>query len=106
MARITPEISPVMRELARYISGALRKPLPKQVVEKTKHHVLDTIAAMVSGSRLLPGKQAISYVKTLGGAKEAGVIGSRFLTTATNAALANGMLGHADETDDSHAPSL
>jgi len=28
------------------------------------------------------------------------------VTTAINAALANGMLGHADETDDSHAPSL
>jgi 2-methylcitrate dehydratase PrpD len=34
------------------------------------------------------------------------VIGSRFITTAQHAALANGMLGHADETDDSHAPSL
>jgi 2-methylcitrate dehydratase PrpD len=61
---------------------------------------------MVSGSRLLPGKKAISYIKTLGGAKESTVIGSRFVTTAINAALANGMLGHADETDDSHAPSL
>ena len=34
------------------------------------------------------------------------MIGSRILTTAVNAALANGMLAHADETDDSHAPSL
>ena len=64
------------------------------------------MAAMVSGSRLTPGKKAIAYVKTLGGVKEAGVIGSRIVTTAINAALANGMLAHADETDDSHAPSL
>jgi 2-methylcitrate dehydratase PrpD len=76
------------------------------VVEKTKHHVLDTIAAMVSGSRLKPGKKAIAYVKILGGAKEATVIGSGVVTNAANAALANGMLAHADETDDSHAPSL
>ena len=95
-----------MRGLATYVSRALGKPLPKAVVETTKHHVLDTIAAMVSGSRLLPGRKAISYVKTLGGAKEACVIGSRFVTTAEHAALANGMLAHADETDDSHAPSL
>jgi 2-methylcitrate dehydratase PrpD len=99
-------ISPVMQEVSAYIASALRKPLPAAVAEKTRHHVLDTIAAMVSGSRLLPGKKAISYVRTLGGAKEACVIGSRCVTTATNAALANGMLGHADETDDSHAPSL
>jgi 2-methylcitrate dehydratase PrpD len=100
------EISPLMRELSAYIAGALKRPLPKEVVEKTKHHVLDTMAAMVSGSRLLPGKKAIGYAKTLGGAKEATVIGSRIVTSAQHAALANGMLGHADETDDSHAPSL
>jgi 2-methylcitrate dehydratase PrpD len=100
------EISPVMHELATYISRALKKPLPKPVNEKTKHHVLDTFAAMVSGSRLLPGVKAISYIRTQGGKAEATVIGSRIVTTAENAALANGMLGHADETDDSHAPSL
>ena len=100
------EISPMMRELSTYIAGALKRPLPENVVEKTKHHVLDTIAAMVSGSRLLPGKKAIGYAKTLGGVKEATVIGSRIVTSAQHAALANGMLGHADETDDSHAPSL
>jgi 2-methylcitrate dehydratase PrpD len=95
-----------MQQLSRYIAGALRRPLPKEVLEKTKHHVLDTLAAMVSGSRLLPGTKAISYTQTLGGAKEATVAGSRVVTTAQNAALANGMLAHADETDDSHAPSL
>jgi 2-methylcitrate dehydratase PrpD len=104
--RSSAEISPVMRALSAYIASALRKPLPPAVVEKTKHHVLDTIAAMVSGSRLLPGKKAIAYVKTLGGATEACVIGTRIVTAAANAALANGMLAHADETDDSHAPSL
>ena len=100
------EISPLMRTLSEYIAGALKRPLPREVAEKTRHHVLDTIAAMVSGSRLLPGKKAIAYAKTLGGAREATVIGSRVVTLAQHAALANGMLGHADETDDSHAPSL
>ena len=95
-----------MRELSAYIASALRRPLPPAVVEKTKHHILDTIAAMVSGSRLAPGKKAVAYVRTLGGVKEACVIGSNVTTTAGNAALANGMLAHADETDDSHAPSL
>ena len=33
-------------------------------------------------------------------------MGSNVATTAINAALANGMLAHSDETDDSHAPSL
>jgi len=96
----------VIERLARYIAGAPKKSLPAPVLEKTKHHVLDTIAAMVSGARLLPGRKAISYAKTRGGTREACVAGDGFLTTAENAALANGMLAHADETDDSHAPSL
>ena len=77
-----PPISPVMHQLSSYIAAALRKPLPAAVAEKTKHHVLDTIAAMVSGSRLAPGKQAIGYVGTLGGIKEASVIGEQIVTTA------------------------
>ena len=99
-------VSPLMTRLAAYIAAAPRKALPAPVVEKTKHHILDTIAAMVSGSRLEPGRAATSYARTLGGRKEALVIGTRIVTTAMNAALANGMLAHADETDDSHAPSL
>jgi 2-methylcitrate dehydratase PrpD len=100
------EVSPIMRRLSSYIASALHQPLPPPVIEKTKHHMLDTIAAIVSGSRLEPGKKAIGYVRTLAGNREASVIGSRIITTAVNAALANGMLAHADETDDSHAPSL
>ena len=104
--KATPAISPVMLQVSRYIAAAPKKALPKAVLEKTKHHVLDTLAAMVSGSRLLPGRKAIGYAKTLGGHKEAVIAGSRIVTAAPVAALANGMLAHADETDDSHAPSL
>ena len=95
-----------MQRLSAYIAQAPKKRLPPAVAEKTKHHVLDTIAAMVSGSRLPPGKKAISYARTRGGTKEACVVASNIVTSAENAALANGMLAHADETDDSHAPSL
>ena len=92
--------------IAAYVSGALERPLPPAVAEKTKHHLLDTIAAMVTGSRLLPGEAAIRFVRSQGGTPESAVVGSNVVTTAVNAAMANGMLAHADETDDSHAPSL
>ena len=92
--------------LASYIASALDRPLPPAVLEKTKHHVLDTIAAMVTGSRLKPGEAAINFVRSQGGTPEAAVVGSNVVTTAINAAMANGMLAHSDETDDSHAPSL
>lgn len=100
-----PEISPLMRELSEYVAGAIKVPLPAEVAIRAKVHLVDTVAAMISGSRLVPGKKAISYIKSLGGKPEAGVMGTRVRTSAANAALANGMLAHADETDDTHPPS-
>ncbi len=98
-------VTPVIEELATYIAGANAHPLPDAVTEKTKHHLLDTLAAMVSGTTLLPGQRAVAYAATRGGVEEASVVGTSILTTVEYAALANGMLAHSDETDDSHAPS-
>jgi 2-methylcitrate dehydratase PrpD len=105
MIEALKHISRETRELAAYIAGARKRRLPAEVAERARHHILDTLAAMVSGSRLAPGLAAIGYVKGLGGTRQASVAGSRVLTSSVNAALANGMLAHADETDDSHAPS-
>ncbi len=87
------------------MASAGTRPLPAAVVEKTKHHILDTIAAMVSGTKLLPGRKAVQYARSRGGMPEAAVAGTDILTTVEVAALANGILAHADETDDSHAAS-
>jgi 2-methylcitrate dehydratase PrpD len=100
------DVSPIMLKLSKYISTAITKPIPEKVSQRAKLHLIDTFAAMISGSRLEPGKKAIAYIKTLGGTPEASVIGTKIKTTAQNAALANGMFGHADETDDTHPPSL
>jgi 2-methylcitrate dehydratase PrpD len=99
-------VSSVTHELAGYIAGATGRDLPAEVGAKTKLHILDTFAAMLSGSRLKPGRLAAAYVDRLGGRPEATVIGTRIVTSAVNAALANAMMGHADETDDSHLAGL
>jgi 2-methylcitrate dehydratase PrpD len=104
--KIRQKVSPLTEELSRYIATAVRKPLPREVAARAKLHIVDIFAAMISGSRLLPGNVATRYVRSLGGKPEAGVVGTRIVTSAANAALANGMFGHADETDDTHPPSL
>jgi len=100
------EFSP-MPAIAAYIACALGQPLPPEVIEKAKFHLLDTLSSMVSGSRLLAGRKAIAYVESQGiSSPQASLVGTALRTTAINAALANGMFAHADETDDSHAASL
>src|ERR1700728_2929074 len=101
----TADITPVMLKLSTYMSEAKNRGVPEVVVEKTKQHILDTIAAMVSGSELPPGHQALKYGLAYGGKEIATVVASKIVTGPIEAALINGMLAHSDETDDSHAPS-
>ena len=86
--------------LARHMAQARQQSLAPAVARETEHRVLDTLAAMVSGAHLKPGEMAIQYARSQGGVAESTVVTSDIRTSAVNAALANGMLAHADETDD------
>ncbi len=95
-------VSPATATLADYVAKTLDRELPAEVVVRTKLHVLDTLAAIVSGSRLKAGELAARYVDSLGGKAQATVIGTGIVTTTVNAAFANAMAAHADETDDTN----
>ena len=99
---MTTSTTSVTPDLIRYMAKARTLPIPSQVLVKVKHHILDTIAAMVSGTTIKPGIFAIRYIEQQGGRPEAQVVCSQIVTSAINAALANGMLAHSDETDDSN----
>ena len=99
------EVSAVMTTLSTYMSGAATFALPEAVVEKTKHLILDTLAAMISGSELPPGRFAIQFARANGGNPVATVAASDVRCGPIEAALANGILAHSDETDDTHPPS-
>jgi 2-methylcitrate dehydratase PrpD len=86
--------------VARYMASARAHALPPDVARETRHRILDTIAAMVSGATLKPGEAAIRFARAQGGVPEATVLTTTIRTSAVNAALVNGMFGHADETDD------
>lgn len=98
-------VSPVMTTLGTYMGGAGERALPAEALEATKHHILDTFAAMISGADLAPGRIALQFARAHLGERTATVAGSDILCGPIEAALANGMLAHSDETDDSHAPS-
>ena len=97
-------VSDVMMRLSAYMSQARERPLPPDVLEKAKWHVLDTFAAMVSGSELAPGQAAIKFARAYGGKAVATIVGDTVLCGAIEAALVNGVMAHADETDDTLAP--
>ena len=94
-----------MAALSTYMAAAKDRGLPPDVLEKAKHHILDTLAAMISGSELPPGRAALALAKAQAGRPVATVAGSMVVTGPIDAALVNGVLAHSDETDDSHGAS-
>ncbi len=95
----------VIGTLSAYMAAAGTRALPEDVLESAKVHLLDTLAAMISGTVLPPGVAALRFAHANAGTQMATVAGSNILCGAVDAAFANAMLAHADETDDSHAPS-
>ena len=93
----------IVDSLVEYMLAARRAKLPEEVIQKGKSHLLDSLAAIVSGSTLKPGKLGLQHARQQGGREECSVLGSSLKTTPILAAFANGMSGHADETDDSNS---
>ncbi len=96
------DVSPVMLKLSNYMTEARNSTLPDKVLEETKHHILDTFAAMISGSELPPGKMALKFARAYGGTNTCTVVASDILLGPIEAAITNGELAHSDETDDDY----
>jgi 2-methylcitrate dehydratase PrpD len=100
-----PAISPLMQTVSAYMASAGNRTLPAEAAEKTKQHILDTLAAMISGSQLPPGKFDLKFAAAYAGAKTCTVVASNLLAGPMEAAMVNALLAHSDETDDTHPRS-
>ena len=80
--------------------------LPAEAIEVAKHVTLDGLAVMLAGATepLGVGRISIAYVKAMGGAPQASVIGGGFKTSIVNAAYANGTMAHALDFDNTWYP--
>src|SRR5665213_3441287 len=85
--RAANQPSPVILKLGNYMAEAAGRALPEEVIEKTKHHILDTLAAMVSGAELPPGKVALAMAKAHAGERTATIVGSNLLCGPIEAAM-------------------
>jgi len=101
----TQDLGEPMRILSDYMAQAASKPLPPEVIEHTQQHILDTLASIVSGAELEPGQAAHRYLTQHIAPGRCTVIASKRTAGPVDAALAHGVMAHADETDDSHGRS-
>lgn len=94
----------VSRRLAEFVAAAGYADLPSAVVEDAKRAVLDWLGSALAGSLELPARMAQQYVAGLGVSSEATVFSGR-RSSASGAALANGVAAHILEFDDIHKTS-
>jgi 2-methylcitrate dehydratase PrpD len=100
-------VSAATLNVSEFIAAASRQPaMSDALIEKAKHHIVDTVAAMISGVALDVGKRALAAAPSFDGQQEASVIGLGRRLPVFAAAMLNAMLAHADETDDSHEKSI
>jgi len=90
------------RRLAQFVCTTRFEDLPETVVNKAKECFLDWQGVALAGTTDPGSKVMMQYVTAIGGKPEASVIGSSLKTDIANAALANGMIGHALDFDDYH----
>jgi 2-methylcitrate dehydratase PrpD len=91
--------------VAEHAATAMSRSLPEAVREKGRLHLLDTLAAIVSGAGLEAGIAGQRYAQGLKGPQIAAILGTAMRAPLAEAVLANGMAAHADESDDSHEDS-
>ncbi|MGW4420653.1 MmgE/PrpD family protein [Streptosporangium sp. NPDC004631] len=94
------------RLLADFAADTSWATLPGEVVGSVRSRVLDVIGLCVAAHRLPTSTAIVEHVRDQGGRPQAHVVGGGPAVPAPLAALANGVLAHSLDYDDTHLPSV
>ena len=90
-----------MGPLSKYIFEGQTAPIPDEVRELSKRHILDTLASIVACSQLKPAQLARNFALFNGGqANTAHLLGTDMKTTLLDAIFANALTAHGAEIND------
>jgi 2-methylcitrate dehydratase PrpD len=76
--------------------------LPPETVTKAKELMLDISGCIIGAAKTAQGTVIAEVARSQGGLPQSSVLGHGFKTSAMNAALANGLMGHVFDYDDDH----
>ena len=86
--------------IAQYIADTGLEDFPPDAIDAAKAAITDCLGCALAGSREPLADVLCDYVRGLGGAPAATVIGRGFKTSSLDAALVNGAMSHALDYDD------
>jgi 2-methylcitrate dehydratase PrpD len=86
-------------KLCQWVCSTRYEDLPAGVREETVTLLYDQVGGMIASATLPSCQPVVDLVAQLGGAKECTIVGHPVRASVTDAALANGAIGHGDEVD-------
>ena len=92
--------------LANYGISSESDQIPQSVIHEGKRCFINFLAVSLYASRDPSLDILLDVFKLEGGKQQSSIAGVRARTTIQNAALANGYLGHLEDYDDTHFPTV
>jgi 2-methylcitrate dehydratase PrpD len=92
------------QELARFACDLQYRQIPKEVIERSKACILDTLAVSLYGSTKPWSRTVSGYIRDSGSRGRSTVLGEGFSAQPAQATLANGVMAHAFELDNVRQP--
>lgn len=93
-------------ELARFIIETSAEQVPHSIFHEGKRCFINYLAVALYAARDPSLDILLDVFRAEGGRRHASVVGAGTRTTLQNAALANGYLGHLEDYDDTHFPTV
>ena len=92
--------------LARFAAETPAARIPEAVLHQGKRCIINAMAVALHATQDSALQMLLHVLMAEGGAKHASVLGGTFKTSLQNAALANGLLIHLDDYDDTFFPTV
>jgi len=89
----------IEQTIARHIVDTKFEDLPSEAISATKEHILHTLGTVVAGSAAPGASEMITLLEETGGKPESTILGWGVRVPAMHAAMANSMMGHAQDFD-------
>jgi 2-methylcitrate dehydratase PrpD len=96
----------VTEKIAEFISHSQYENIPRDVIEVSKLHILDTLGVLIAGSKEGVAEIIKGYILSLGCGQESTLITQGIKTSASYAAFGSGVMGHVLDFDDYEVPSM
>ena len=96
----------ISRQLAAFTAGLELERVPERVRERAKHLILDAVGCAFAATKFDFAAPSVKAIAALGGAGDSVVIGRRERLPMRDAMLANGILAHGLDYDDTHTAGV